>query len=116
MTQVILKLLITSVLVVAISEIAKRSSFIGALLASLPVTSLLAMIWLHVETGDAEKIASLAAGIFWLVIPSLALFVALPLLLRAGVGFWPSLVASSAITIAAYFVMLPLLARAGIEL
>lgn len=116
MTQYLIKILITSVLVASISEVSKRSSFVGALIASLPLTSILAMIWLHVETGEAQKIAALSSAIFWLVIPSLALFVALPLLLRAGVGFWPSLAASILVTIAAYFALLPLLARFGVTL
>ena len=63
----------TAVLVVAISEVAKRSSLLGAVLASIPLTSVLAMIWLYADTGDAEKVADLATGIFWLVLPSLAL-------------------------------------------
>ena len=64
-----LKVLITSVLVIAVSEAARRSSVLGALLASLPLVSVLAFIWLYVETGDSDKIASLAHGIFWLCCP-----------------------------------------------
>ena len=86
-----IKIAVTAVLVVAISEVAKRSSLLGAVLASIPLTSVLAMVWLYADTGDAEKVAELATGIFWLVLPSLALFIALPLLIRAGWGFAPSL-------------------------
>jgi hypothetical protein len=82
-----IKVLLTSVLVVAVSEAAKRSALFGAIIASIPLTSVLAMIWLYVDTGDTEKVARLATGIFWLVLPSLVLFLALPLLLRAGVDF-----------------------------
>src|SRR6478609_5715250 len=81
-----LKVLITSILVVAVSEAAKRSSLFGALLASLPLVSVLAFIWLYIETGDIEKIASLAQAIFWLVLPSFARSWALPFLLRYGMG------------------------------
>ncbi len=109
-----LKIVVTAVLVVAISEVAKRSSLLGAVLASIPLTSVLAMIWLYADTGDAEKVAELAASIFWLVLPSLALFIALPLLLRAGWPFAPSLIASGALTVACYFVMVVLLKRFGI--
>lgn len=114
MLYIAFKVLLTSLLVVAVSEAAKLSTFVGALLASLPLVSLLAMIWLYVDTGDAEKIAKLASGIFWLVLPSLVLFVALPLLIRKGVEFYPSLGISTGLTVAAYFLMVVMLRRAGI--
>jgi hypothetical protein len=111
-----IKIAITAVLVVAISEVAKRSSLLGAVLASIPLTSVLAMIWLYADTGDAGKVADLATGIFWLVLPSLVLFIALPLLLRAGWPFAASLALSCALTVAAYFLMLAALKRFGIAI
>ncbi|MEZ5828653.1 MAG: DUF3147 family protein [Hyphomicrobiales bacterium] len=111
-----LKVLVTSVLVVAVSEVAKRSTLFGAILASIPLTSVLAMIWLYIDTGDAEKVARLATGIFWLVLPSLVLFVSLPLLIRGGVEFYASLAVSIALTIGAYFAMLYTLRLTGIEI
>lgn len=111
-----LKVLLTSVLVVAVSEAAKRSALFGAVIASIPLVSVLAMIWLYVDTGDVEKVARLAAGIFWLVLPSLVLFVTLPLLLRAGVDFYVSLGASIALTVGAYFATVYTLRLAGIEI
>ncbi len=116
MLQTIIKIALTSVLVVAVAEAGKRSVVLGAILASLPLTSLLAMIWLFAETGDTEKVASLATGIFWLVLPSLILFVTLPVLLRKGVGFAPSLALSVALTVAGYVLMLEVLKRFGIEI
>jgi hypothetical protein len=116
MTQVILKVLITSILVVAISEAAKRSSLFGALVASLPLTSLLAMGWLYADTGDAQKVADLAYGIFWLVLPSLILFLLLPYLLNKGYAFVPSLAVSIFATAGGYLAMLALLKRAGIQI
>ena len=110
------KVLVTAVLVVAISETAKRSSVLGGIIASLPVTSILAFIWLYGETGDTSKVANLSTSIFWYVLPSLVLFVALPLLLARGVGFWPSLFIASAATFVAYLLMTGLLARFGITL
>ncbi|WP_457633782.1 DUF3147 family protein [Oceanithermus desulfurans] len=74
-----------------VSEIAKRSSLLGALLASVPLVSVLAMVWLYLETRDAERIAAFAQDVFWLVLPSLALFLVLPWLLRAGVQFFVAL-------------------------
>ena len=110
------KVLLTSVLVVAVSEAAKRSTLFGAIIASIPLTSVLAMIWLYVDTGDTEKVARLATGIFWLVLPSLVLFVSLSVLLRSGVDFYASLAASVALTVGAYFATIYTLRFAGIEI
>jgi len=110
-----IKVAVTAVVVVAVAEIGKRSPLWAALLASLPLTSLLAFAWLYLDTGDPERVAALASGILWLVLPSLLLFVALPLMLRAGWSFWPSLAAACAVTAAGYTVLTWLLARAGVE-
>jgi hypothetical protein len=110
------KVLITAVLVVAIAELGKRSSAFGALVASLPLTSLLAFVWIYGETGDTAKIAQLSQSIFWYVLPSLVLFLALPLFIQNGFGFWPALALASGLTVAAYFVMVWILDRAGIAL
>lgn len=115
MWQFALKVALTTVIIVAVSEIAKRNSFWAAALASLPLTSLLALIWLYIETGNIQKVIALSQGIFWLVIPSLLLFVLLPLLLRAGWGFWASLSASSAATATAYFGIVWILGRLHIN-
>ena len=116
MWQFALKVALTTAIIVAVSEIAKRSSFWAAALASLPLTSLLALIWLYVETGNTQKVVALSQGIFWLVIPSLLLFVLLPLLLRAGWSFWASLSTSSMATAAAYFGMVWILGRLHINI
>ena len=76
MTYTILKFAISAAILVAVSEISKRSSFIGGLLVSLPLTSLLAMMWLWHDTHDSAKISALSTSIFWLVLPSLGVSVA----------------------------------------
>ncbi|MHB0974295.1 MAG: DUF3147 family protein [Thiobacillus sp.] len=111
-----LKIGLSALILVAVAEVAKRSTFWAAALASLPLTSLLAFVWLYLDTGDAQKVAELAGGIFWLVLPSLLLFVLLPILLRLGWGFWLSLAVSSAATALAYLGMIRLLAAFGIRL
>ena len=116
MWQLIAKFVVTATVVVAVSEIAKRSSFWGALLASLPLTSLLAFVWIYAETGSTQSIASLSHGIFWLVLASLPFFLILPLLLRLGWAFWPSLGAGCAVTVGAYFGLVWLLGRLHIRL
>lgn len=109
MIEQALKVLLTSALVISASEAAKRNVVIGAVLASLPLTSLLAMIWLYVDTRDPERVAALASGIFWLILPSLTLLLVLPVLLRKGVPFVPSILISVALTAASYFAMLAIL-------
>lgn len=115
-TYYLIKILVSAVLVATISEVAKRSGFWGAILASLPVTSILAMIWLYKDTKDVQRISQLSTDIFWLVIPSLVLFVALPLLLKEGWGFYPSLLTAMALTVAAYFGMAYLLKGFGVQI
>lgn len=116
MGQYALKLALSALILVVVAEVAKRSTFWAAALASLPLTSLLAFIWLYLDTGDVQKIAALSGSIFWLVLPSLLLFVLLPLLLRNGLGFWLSLAVSSAATALAYLGMIKLLGIFGIRL
>ena len=114
--ETLIKYALSAALVVAISEAARRLSWLGALLASLPLVSVLAMIWLWHDTHDPQRIAQLSSGIFWLVLPSLVLFVTLPALLRRGVSFYPSLLVAGALPALSYFLMLALLRRAGIVL
>jgi hypothetical protein len=110
------KILASALLILAISEIAKRHSGFAALVASLPVTSLLAFVWLHVEGTPDAQIGALSGQIFWLVLPSLLLFLLLPFLLKQGWSFWPSLGLSIVATVGCYLALLPLLRRFGVEL
>ncbi len=116
MVQIVIKLIVSAVLIVAISELSKRTTTLGALLASLPLTSLLAMIWLYVDTRDTAKVADLAGGIFWLVLPSLALFLVLPALLRWGYSFWAAVSIACVATIVCYAAELGVLRMLGIRL
>ena len=89
---------------------------LGALLESAPLVSVLAMIWLYVDTGDVAKVSELASSVFWLVLPSLALFIALPLMLSQGVNFYLSLTISIVITVICYGLLVVILRFYGIEL
>lgn len=82
-----LKLAITVALVLAASALSKRPGFLGALVAALPVTSLLVLGWLYAETHDVERVAALSMDIFWFVVGGLAFFPALTFSLKAG---WPA--------------------------
>jgi hypothetical protein len=104
--QFLLKVAISALIIAAASELARRQAWFGALIASLPLTSILAMIWLWRDGTQPAQIAAFASGIFWLVIPSLLLFIVLALMLRSGFGFWISLGAGCAATLAGYAAML----------
>lgn len=116
MSYYVLKVLASALLIVAISEISKRSTFLGALVASLPLISIFAFFWLYLDTKDIQKISTLSINIFWLVIPSLILFLTLPKLLELKLGFYLSLSLSVALTVLSYFAMLKILSSFGVKL
>ncbi len=111
-----LKVGISAIVIVAITEIAKRNCGFAALLAALPLTSLLAFVWLYMEGAEPLRIAELSSQIFWLVLPSLVLFLLLPLLLKQSLGFWLSLGISVAATATCYLAMVPVLRKFGVQL
>ena len=102
MMQFLVKVLVSALVIAGASELARRYSVIGALLAALPLTSILAMIWLWRDGVPAAQIADFSSSILWLVLPSLLLFIVMPLMLRAGYGFWSSLGAGCALTVLGY--------------
>ena len=116
MAYYVLKIVATTILIVVISEVAKRSSLTGAILASIPLISVLAMIWLYIDTKDVDKISALSTSIFWMVLPSLALFISLPILIKQGMHFYISISLSVVITVLCYWVMISLLQHFGVKL
>ncbi len=116
MLHLVIKAAISGVIIAAASEAARRAPALGALIVSLPLVSILALIWLWQEGGEAERIAAFAQSTFWYVLPTLPLFLLLPLLLRHGVPFVPALLAGCALTITLYFVMAWALKQFGIAL
>ena len=96
------KILITALIVAAVSELSRRYTMWAALLASLPLTSILAFIWIYWDTKDSDKIIALSHSIFWLVIPSLAFFLILPFLLKQGWAF-PAAMTTSILSTAALY-------------
>lgn len=116
MLYVIVKIGISAVIIGVASEIARRYPTWGGLVASLPLTSLLLFLWLWRDTGDPQRIAELSTSILWFVLASVPLFIALPLLLRSGLGFWPSMGIVIAGTLALYAVMFWAGPRLGMKL
>lgn len=112
MAYYLIKLFLSAGIIVVVSEVSKRSGTLGGLIASLPLTSLLAIVWLYVDTRDVGKVARLGMDIFWLVLPSLVFFILLPFLLHRGLQFWLALALSAGATAGAYAGTLRLLAMA----
>jgi hypothetical protein len=112
-SYLIVKAALSGVLAMMVSEVARRSPGIGGLVASLPLISLMAIVWLWRDTADVEGVAALAEATFWYVLPTLPMFLVLPAMLRNGVGFWLALAASCLLTIALYAITMWLLQRAG---
>jgi hypothetical protein len=115
MPWIITKYLITAAIVVGVSELAKRSDRLGALLASLPLVTLLALIWLYVEKQPAEKITNHAWYTFWYVVPTLPMFLVFPRLF-VRFGFWPALGLSAVLTIVCFGVFALAVKPFGIRL
>lgn len=114
-TFLILKYLLTAAVVVLVSEVAKRSDRLGAVVASLPLVTVLTLIWLQVEDQPAQKISNHAYYTFWYVLPTLPMFLAFPWLM-SRFGFWLSLVASVAITLLCFVAFAVLMKRFGVAL
>jgi len=110
-----INVLVSAVLIVLISELAKRHSLFAALIASLPLTTLMAMLWMRLDGSSVSDIAGLCSAVFWLVLPSLVFFLIFPLMIKQGLAFWLSLGISVTATAVAYFLMLPLLRRWDIQ-
>lgn len=116
MLYLFIKAAISGVIVAAVSEIARRYPGWGGLVASLPLTSLLAMLWLFRDTGDPERVAALSVSTIWFFLPSMPMFIALPLMLRSGVGFWVAIAISVAGTLALYALMFWAAPKLGLKL
>jgi F0F1-type ATP synthase assembly protein I len=101
---------------VVISEISKRLPLLGSLIASLPLVSVLGMIWIFQESKDTQKLITHAEGTFWYVLPSLPMFLLMPWMMRKGVSFYWSLTAGILLTVILYVIMTKILARLGLNL
>ena len=112
----LLKAVLSGAIVAVASEVARRSSLLGAVLVSLPLVSILAILWLYRDTRSTDEVAELSWSILWVIVPSLVFFAVLPLALRNGVAFWPGLLLACAATAAAYAVWVWAVRRLGVDL
>jgi hypothetical protein len=115
MLYAIVKAAISGLLVAAISEVSRRKPGLGGLLASLPLTSLLAMIWLWRDTRDPLRIADQTQATLLFILPSLPMFLVIPMLLRKGAPFWAAIGAGCLITVALYLATVWVAGRLGVK-
>ena len=116
MQYLIAKAVISGFLIAVASEVARRWPGWGALIVSLPLVSILAMLWLWRDTHDPVRMATHVEATFWFVIATLPMFVLIPWMLRHGYAFWTSLIAGCALTILLYFGMTWIGSRFGLRL
>lgn len=116
MTYLLLKAALSGLIIAMVSEVSRRAPGFGALIASLPLISVLGMIWLWRDTQDVARMAEHATATFWFVLPSLPMFLVIPLLLGRGMTFWPALAIGCALTVVLYVVMVWTLGRFGVQL
>ena len=109
------KYLLTAAIVVLVSEVARRSDRLGAILGALPLVTILAMVWLYVEKQPMSKIANHAYFTFWYVLPTLPMFIAFPYLMQRF-GFVPALLVGAVMTVLCFAVLAAVLRRYGIQL
>jgi len=105
MLYLIIKAALSGVIIAIVSEVAKRYPGFGALIASLPLVSVLGMIWLWRDKPDVPNMAAHVEATFWFVLPSLPMFLLIPWMLRNAFSFWASLAIGCALTIALYLLM-----------
>lgn len=116
MLYLLIKAALSGVIIAIVSEVAKRYPGFGALIASLPLISVLGMIWLWRDKPDVPNMAAHIEATFWFVLPSLPMFLLLPWLLRQGMPFWVALGLGCSLTVALYAGMTMLGPRIGIRL
>jgi peptidoglycan/LPS O-acetylase OafA/YrhL len=114
--QYLIKIILSALVITFVAEIAKRFTFVAAIAASLPLTSILALIWLYHDTKDVQKIIDLSSSIFWAVLPSLLFFIVLPLLLKRGVNFNHAMLISGVAMFVGYTAYALILNKFGIKI
>lgn len=116
MLQYLIKLFVAASIIVAVTEVAKINATLGGLIKSLPLVSLIALIWVYAETHDTQVIEQLSLSTFWFVLPTLPMFLLLPFLLQRAVPFYPALGVSVLAMLACYGLMLLLIHRLGMQI
>ena len=116
MLYLAIKAALSGIIIAIVSEVAKRYPGFGALIASLPLVSVLGMIWLWRDKPDVPNMAAHVQATFWFVLPSLPMFLLMPFLLRHGTPFWASLLIGCTLAVALYLAMVSVGPRFGLRL
>lgn len=116
MLYLLLKAALSGMIVATVSEVAKRYPGFGGLIASLPLVSVLGMMWLWHDTHDPDRMAAHVCGTLWFIAPSIPMFALIPFLLKRGVAFWPALAAGCALTMVLYALMIWAAPKFGVRL
>lgn len=116
MAYLLLKAALSGLIIAIVSEVARRAPGFGALIASLPLISVLGMIWLWRDTQDVTRMAHHSTATFWFVLPSLPMFLLIPMLLNRGIGFWPTLALGCGLTVVLYLVTVWTQTQFGVKL
>jgi len=116
MLYLTIKAALSGVIIAIVSEVARRSPSLGAFIVSLPLVSILGILWLWHDTADAERIAAHAQSTFWYVLPTLPMFLVMPAMLRHEIGFWVTLTASCTLTFVLYLCTIWVLGKFGVTL
>ena len=104
---------LTALIIFAVVQVSERNTLLAAVLASVPIVSVLAMIWMNHDGQSTEEISGFAKDIAWPLIPSLLIFIVMPLFIERGWGFYPALVAGLLTTILGYFLMIQIMGKYG---
>ncbi len=110
------KLLLSALIIVLVTKVQLVSDRLSALLIALPLTSLVAMAWMHHAGQSSERLANHAEGTFWFVLPTLPMFLIIPWMLRHGWSFWSTLAVNCLLTVAFFWITVIVLRRFGIDL
>jgi hypothetical protein len=114
--EFLVRALLSGLIIAAIAVVGRKAPALAALVASLPLISILGMIWLWRDTNDSALLASHAEATFWYVLPSLPMFLIIPAMLRAGMSFWLALGTGVVLTIILYLLTIGIAARFGVRL
>jgi hypothetical protein len=112
----IVKLFLTALIIHFVTKIQLIDDRLSALLIALPLTSLVALLWMHQAGQSSQRLANHAEGTFWFVLPTLPMFLIIPWMLRHGFGFYATLVVNCLFTIAFFWLTVIVLRRFGIDL
>lgn len=110
------KLLLSALIIVVVTKVQLVSDRLSALLIALPLTSLIAMAWMHHAGQSSQRLANHAEGTFWFVLPTLPMFLIIPWMLRNGWAFWTTIAVNCLLTVAFFWITVVVLRRFGVDL